>query len=220
MTTDTLSFDRTGSKGKVNYYCQFPGGCNSKQTFFTRPADLERHYILVHTSSDQNTFACDYSGCQRAKEGFTRKDHYRDHLRDYHRKDLGSAKGEKSFKDKKMWSAKQNAWSAERKISPKWWRCARCLKKFHVGNDSLVCPCCKTAFESERREVREKMLKEANVAEQSTSLYAPVCSICGIAWIESSLVSGSWEACPNCQTQEPSMTASAYDVSDLDISQV
>ncbi|KAF8847372.1 hypothetical protein BDZ45DRAFT_811630 [Acephala macrosclerotiorum] len=49
-------------------------------------ADLERHY------KHANTFAKPSNHSTLHKENNANKDHYRDHLRDYHKEDIGCAK--------------------------------------------------------------------------------------------------------------------------------
>jgi hypothetical protein len=74
----------------------YPWGCLGKQTIFSRPADLERHYKNVHAPQDEkDRFPCGYPKCKRATSTFTRKDHYRDHLRDSHKEDIVLAKDDK-----------------------------------------------------------------------------------------------------------------------------
>lgn len=208
--------NRYQGKGKQSYPCQFPGGCTGKQNIFTRPADLERHYMNVHAPVDNRlSFKCDYGRCQRSEAPFTRKDHYRDHLRDYHKEDLGCAKRDKEKKKSLEWQALQEKWLAERQINPKWWRCVRCLVKVHT-RDGWVCGSCKQACETDRREARERLVRDAATVE-TTSSYTSNCSTCnGRAVIEGMYVIGGWDACPNCQ---PSERGGEYDIAGLDNSQ-
>ena len=127
-----------------------------QRSFFTTLAGLERHYRHVHNSNDK-FFHCDYAKCSRAKEPFTRKDHYRDHLRDYHKEDLGAAKGEKmakSAEQKKKWQAAQQVWKKERVIWPNQWRCAKCLRKIYVQLEGWNCTVCKLECEQDRQRSR------------------------------------------------------------------
>jgi len=60
---------------------------------FSGPDDLDHHYKQVHSSAeDADDAACDY-GWKKSTEPFTKKDHYRDHLRDYRWDDIGSSNG-------------------------------------------------------------------------------------------------------------------------------
>jgi len=186
--------------------CQYPGPCPGKQNVFGRPADLERHYKNIHADK-RDTFPCDYPKCSRHQEAFMRKDHYRDHLKDFHKEDIGSAKGEKNGDQKSM----NDNWWKERNISAKSWRCARCLVKNFVAKVGWECSKCHVPCEEERIRAREKLpLKEANeMAVDSTEIkdqdgrylaypkYAS-CIVCsGTAWCQNS--SGEWEVCSACQ---------------------
>ncbi|KAH6672961.1 hypothetical protein B0J14DRAFT_592109 [Halenospora varia] len=49
---------------------------------FTRKYELSRHQLR---HSGQRAYACSFTGCKRAgTNGFTRKDHLRQHLRQVH----------------------------------------------------------------------------------------------------------------------------------------
>jgi hypothetical protein len=114
-------------------------------------------------------FPCDYPPCQRVREPFTRKDHFRDHLRDYHKEDLGSAKGEKQF-EKKKWLKLQEAWVAERKIIPKWWRCPKCLHRIQIAESGFECRDCKRPCDRERADRIEVVrAKDAEATETLNS---------------------------------------------------
>ncbi|KAG6092657.1 hypothetical protein E4U30_005141 [Claviceps sp. LM220 group G6] len=66
--------------------CLYPG-CNSKP--FKRRADLDRHYKHRHAAEDQKaSFNCDYPHCNRRKNSFHRLDHFRDHLREFHKENI------------------------------------------------------------------------------------------------------------------------------------
>jgi hypothetical protein len=57
-------------------------GCTSR---FKRKADMERHCSTVHAKSENKIYECDAPRCQRkGSNGFTRKDHLTEHLRNYH----------------------------------------------------------------------------------------------------------------------------------------
>lgn len=162
-----------GGEGTAKYHpCQFPGeSCWKGQSrpVYYRPADLERHYRQVHASEDQKEkYPCDRFDCNRAKDPFTRKDHFRDHLKDFHKEDIGSCKGEKTtgnVSERKKWQQKQAMWLAERCISSDWWRCARCLVRVYVAKGGWYCQKCKRDCEQPRREAREKL----SMGPQSTS---------------------------------------------------
>jgi len=195
---------------KNQFPCQYPGQCRGKQTVFGRPADLERHYKNVHFDH-MDVFPCDYPRCARLHEPFTRKDHYRDHLRDYHKEDIGSSKGRKSDDEQK--AAKMQAiWLSERNINAKYWRCARCLTRCHVAQVGWECTKCRVPCEEERIKVREKLafaeasmvasLDSAETGNRDGNAFAypdyTSCTACGgAAWHKNSY--GEWESCSACQ---------------------
>ncbi|PHH81067.1 hypothetical protein CDD80_3349 [Ophiocordyceps camponoti-rufipedis] len=104
--------------------CCLHPGCDAQ---FKRRADLQRHYRHRHTpDSVKESFSCDYPRCSRYRDPFYRLDHFRDHLRDFHKEDI-----------EKRGSETNNA----RPVSGSWWRCRRCLKRVY---DLDACPRCKT----------------------------------------------------------------------------
>lgn len=194
----------------------YPGGCKGKQSCFGRPADLDRHYQNVHADDDQKRkFYCDFPRCARAHDPFTRKDHYRDHLKDYHKEDIGSAKGERSkTKSKDLWQMEQEQWLLERVIFPHYWRCSKCLDRITVSKNGWDCPRCKTTCEGDRIEARRttttttitpkaEMLDaiEDDTNYGPTFTYSASASICGACngkgYIDGG--SGSWVDCAACQ---------------------
>jgi hypothetical protein len=73
----------------MEFACLTPS-CNST---FTRKADLERHITTVHIL-DAPRFDCPMYRCHRTGEdGFTREDHLKEHLRNYHNKDIPKRRG-------------------------------------------------------------------------------------------------------------------------------
>jgi hypothetical protein len=201
----------------------YPWGCKAgKQDTFNRPADLERHYKNVHAPEEEkDQFHCDYAKCERAEKPFSRKDHYRDHLRDFHKEDIGSAKGEKKMDEKKRLAA-QKSWRAERRISAKHWRCAKCLAKYYVPYDGWDCEHCKTSCEQERKAARMKLAKlapkeevmepmeedtDAHIAQYDNTQYSSTgtssatsytgCGACQDSWVYNG---SQWVAC-QCQQQ-------------------
>jgi len=155
---------------KNKFPCQYPGPCNGKQNVFGRPADLERHYKNVH-ADEKDKYPCSYHKCPRSQEVFTRKDHYRDHLKDFHKEDIGCAKGEKlaKDKDKRKWQQSQIKWLAERNISPKHWRCPRCLVNNVVAKVGWECMKCHVPCEEDRIRAREKLALEEPRATDDTN---------------------------------------------------
>lgn len=181
-----------GTQNK-RFSCQYPGCVpkyGQKTVDFARQADLERHYRHIHAPPEViNTYHCDYAKCVRNQEPFTRKDHFRDHLRDYHKEDLGHAKvGKTGGKNTDEWKKKQEQWQQERCVNWRIWRCAKCLRKNYIKEHGWTCKSCQTSCEGERREARERMR-----AEEDTR----TCSYCSNSgWYTN--MAGIWEECPNC----------------------
>ena len=203
MNGSRLTQPRNCPKG--TYPCQFPG-CQPKKPF-NRPADLERHYRNVHASADQREcYECDYPKCDRATEPFTRKDHYRDHLRDYHKEDLGHAKRAKK-EDGQKWKRAQENWVAERNISANWWRCAKCLSRVRVDHNGWECRQCNGACEQERITRREGKREHYDYDMGSygttTDFFPTDCTVCnGAVYIRGE--DDNWLLCPVCGTRQVS----------------
>ena len=192
---------------KSQFPCQYPGVCNGKQSVFSRPADLERHYKNVH-ASNKDEFPCDYPKCPRAQDPFTRKDHYRDHLRDFHKEDIGAAKGEKSSRreDKHKWQKAQRIWLSERNISHRHWRCAKCLVKNYVAHQTWECSSCKIPCEEDRVRIRQKLTPGRQTPEVPSEVpladvnqyNAPYCGTCyNSGYLDNG--NGAYEPCHVCQ---------------------
>ena len=145
----------TCSSSKKNEYpCLYPG-CNSRQTIFRRPADLERHYRKIHTSEGRIEYRCDYAKCHRISDPYSRKDHFRDHLIQYHKEDMRSRGSSNSLSKEKYQEEKERGlWLAGRSIDDTWWRCARCLIRCYIATDRWVCPNCRSSCEDDRIIVR------------------------------------------------------------------
>ncbi|KAF3760837.1 hypothetical protein M406DRAFT_353568 [Cryphonectria parasitica EP155] len=128
---------------KDQYQC-LNQGCEAEP--FSRHADLVRHYRHVHAPKSQlKQYYCDYKSCRRSKTRqspsardedqvipFTRKDHYKAHLRDFHLEALPK----RSAKD-------DPDWATEKQLKRTWWRCVRCLKRNWLleGSPKYVCNC-------------------------------------------------------------------------------
>jgi hypothetical protein len=149
----------------------------------------------VHATENQKEcYKCDYRKCGRSEDPFTRKDHYRGHLRDYHKEDLGRTKASASEKgmssDKQLDLQKQ--WLDERFINPKWWRCMRCLARIDVEASGWDCFSCALPCESDRKERREKVHERDVVGDNYEG-----CLVCGGAlWVENSYK--EWVPCNMC----------------------
>ncbi|ATZ53269.1 hypothetical protein BCIN_09g01430 [Botrytis cinerea B05.10] len=188
-TPQQVFLDPSSNPQKGVYPCQFPIGCPGKQ--FRRPADLERHYRNVHADADQKgSFPCDYKPCTRSKGPFTRKDHYRDHLKDFHKEDIGTAKQPKNTKDPEKLEALQQAWLEERQIDPRWWRCRKCLRRVYVDTNGYKCVTCNEECAQERIEAREQKKRGGDrdriyrSDETMDMMYAAQCTSCnGSNWI-------------------------------------
>jgi len=93
---------------------------------------------------------------------FTRKDHLREHLREFHQEDIGAVKGEKNARtkqEKRKWEKEQKKWLDSRKISPDSWRCVKCLGKKTVARDGWTCTECNLSCETDKIERRMSMSK-------------------------------------------------------------
>jgi hypothetical protein len=102
------------------HFCEV-SGCARKKGFGTN-CDLQRHKRSCHEQSI--IFHCDYRRCERSKKPFTRKDHYREHLRDFHQEALGKVKQNES----------------KERVDPTWWRCVICLTK--NSKEQSICKSC------------------------------------------------------------------------------
>ncbi|KAK1966736.1 hypothetical protein LY78DRAFT_577811 [Colletotrichum sublineola] len=118
-------------------------GCTANP--FKRKADLERHYRQVHQDpSKKEAHKCDYPKCSRKNEPFGRRDHFRDHLRDYHNEDIF-----------KRGTHVEDSWLKGRNLSSRWWRCSKCLIRVDVNSyPDHVCPKCKNPCEDKRKRAR------------------------------------------------------------------
>lgn len=120
-------------------------GCTSKP--FRRFADLQRHYSQVHFPSlSDGVYRCDYTNCSRKHESFGRKDHYRDHLREYHAEDIC-----------KRGTPIDDEWLRGRRTSAIWWRCSKCLIRVDLPTfPDYICPNpgCRAPCEEKRKQLR------------------------------------------------------------------
>ncbi|AEO59225.1 hypothetical protein MYCTH_2307326 [Thermothelomyces thermophilus ATCC 42464] len=131
------------SPEKERFKCHYPG-CNNGAS---RQADLERHYKIMHLADDEKVrYFCDYKKCPRHKAPFFRQDHFRDHLREYHKEDL-LRRGNKG--DDEWWSSR-----SPHALYNGWWRCSRCLIRVRLDKDGFTCPDCSGSCEKERQQHR------------------------------------------------------------------
>lgn len=113
---------------------------------FKRLADLQRHYAQVHSASTaKETYVCDYSKCARRHEPFGRRDHFRDHLRDFHSEDIC-----------KRGSPIDESWLENRRMADGWWRCSKCLVRVRIDECDFTCPQCKSPCEESRQKARRR----------------------------------------------------------------
>ncbi|KAM3455596.1 hypothetical protein MY3296_002307 [Beauveria thailandica] len=140
----TVAEDFPGESPKGRDYpvvCLFPG-CDTKP--FKRRADLDRHYKHKHApASQKDSYFCDYPKCARRRDPFHRRDHFRDHLREFHKEVIEKRGGSVS-----------EEWPEDRNVSSTWWRCAKCLVRNYVEQSGYECPKCKTTCQAKRKELR------------------------------------------------------------------
>lgn len=142
--------------------CLHPG---CKQKPFKRHADLERHIKHVHqTSSDEHY--CDYRKCPRSKlsptkeddstipHPFSRRDHLKAHLREYHMEPLLKRNGKEN-----------SSFFDDRIFNPTWWRCSKCLDKNHVSRVGYKCSNCAQSLEASVVEQRQRRFPNGRAGE-------------------------------------------------------
>jgi Zn finger protein HypA/HybF involved in hydrogenase expression len=163
---------------------------------------------------------CDYPKCPHKDTSF-RKDHCREHYREYHNEDLikrgnhKPGKPSKPEKDKK--SAKRNAGrpqtveeflATRRNVDLSWWRCTKCVQRVKVNSHRYTCPRCNVACEPERVAWRKKALESSknSQVEDSPSGFSPEptdyvmsCGQCQNAWLPDKDDMTLWISCPTCQ---------------------
>ena len=101
----------------------------------------------MHLGAEHKTkHLCDYKKCERHVRPFFRQDHFRDHLRIYHKEDL-LRRGTKA--DREWWASR-----APRPIFKGWWRCSRCLVRVDLDANGFVCDACGSQCEKERQRYR------------------------------------------------------------------
>jgi hypothetical protein len=132
---------------------------------FGRSADLRRHYIHLHTRQARfDGFYCDYKNCTRKKEPFTQKDHYRDHLRDFHKEDLPRPNtGRKA--------PRHELYMADREITSQWWRCPKCLERVDVSTRGWKC--CGFECELSRQKTRVGNVADADKMDTESTPQFP-----------------------------------------------
>jgi hypothetical protein len=133
---------------------------------------------------DKGGLECDYPKCPH-KTRF-RKDHCREHYREYHNEDLlkrskPSAEKHKKEKDRKEADKKNSKRSQDkpeaveeflatrRHTDLSWWRCTKCIARVKVNPDGYMCSTCNIACEPERAAWRKKKEQEKALAPTKNS---------------------------------------------------
>jgi hypothetical protein len=160
-----LNYHSQSFPKKGPHECQFPDeSCWRMGTrpLFNRSADLLRHYHHVH-GVNREEIPCDYLNCTRARVPFTRKDHYRDHLRDFHKEDVSRPKQRPGFSLER--------WQAVVRVFSTWWRCAKCLDRIKIKDHEWTCPKCKIDCDMERQIPRQRMQERERDMNHEPGLY-------------------------------------------------
>lgn len=166
-TTEKLSSLPSTLKNSWGMFrCEHPSCWDRRDKFrFNTFTELARHYGDAHPDPIQNEWIpCDYSACKRAEDVFTRKDSYRDHLRDYHQEDI--PRRHKSTK-------REQEWLLQRTLSTgalRWWRCGHCLIRVYVNSGGWVCSECQQSCEQERVAIQLIGRIDVNVGKNETSI--------------------------------------------------
>ena len=112
---------------------------------FKRNADLDRHYKHKHRPDERKeAYYCDYPKCSRRDSPFHRRDHFRDHLREFHKEDIAK-RGRPVY----------THWVETRNVKKEWWRCTRCLSRVMVDTSGFECPRCNTTCDVNRAQPRK-----------------------------------------------------------------
>ncbi|KAL2264919.1 hypothetical protein VTJ83DRAFT_7429 [Remersonia thermophila] len=148
------------NKEKARYRCRIPG-CDRGAS---RLADLLRHEHTVHSASlspdgsggaglannKTRRYVCDYKMCARHADPFYRQDHFRDHLRLFHKEDI-PRRGARS--ECKLWWQSRAPYAVARG----WWRCSKCLSRVVLKKHGFTCHGCGRTCEKQRQEYRIKL---------------------------------------------------------------
>jgi len=202
--------------------------CKAKP--FTRHYDLERHFATLHQGDkergDKSPVYCDYPKCPH-KEGF-RKDHCREHYREYHAEDLIKRSQPKHTKPKRGHKKPE---TIEEFIAPRlrnldlsWWRCSKCVQRVKVNDHGYTCPGCHGACEPQRVESRQRFLKSGNNESSKTerdadstteyisgpSSYTTGCGQCQDTWLPDKKDRNLWVSCPRCRPGIKETTRTEY----------
>ncbi|KAK4143972.1 uncharacterized protein C8A04DRAFT_11853 [Dichotomopilus funicola] len=100
---------------------------------------------LLREAQGTERYYCDYQDCSRCINPFFGKDHFRDHLRIYHREDVLRRPGGRGG-DRTWWKTR-----APCVMLGGWWRCSWCLVRVEQARHQFVCHACGRACETERK---------------------------------------------------------------------
>lgn len=189
-----LHLTQTSEKGNLVHKCYVPK-CTSKPV--KRPFDLERHFTTVHGKGNTERYFCDYSKCKH-KEAFDRKDHCREHYREYHREDLVK----KTHRDVVLWLQDRN-------VVAGWWRCSKCLKRNQTESGWKCGGGCNQMCERSRitaRNSRVQAPESTEEAEQPAAAgasqpFVQGCGNCESGWFPDEANPHNWVACLVCKPE-------------------
>jgi hypothetical protein len=211
-------------------------GCEAKP--FTRHYDLERHFVTIHQANKEKVgkeqdkkeqgnkeqgekvlMNCDYKRCSHTAP--FRKDHCREHYREYHTEDLikrGQPKPSKSKNSKKKPETVEEFLAARiNNLHLSWWRCSKCIQRVYVNSDEYTCPNCNLACELERVTCREnEATRRGNEAKRKENARNPAknssgfdsaqtdyvvtgCGQCENTWVPDKNDDSGWIPCPRCR---------------------
>lgn len=144
---DGADWRRSTGKPTGGDFCCLAPSCNAT---FRRNADLDRHYKHKHTeASKKATFFCDYRKCNRGREPFHRLDHFRDHLRQYHKEEIEKRSTVVTGGDGRQPGIPGNGRQS-------WWRCPKCLTKYSKGKMGTVIECRQPDCQQQRKDARPR----------------------------------------------------------------
>lgn len=173
---------RNSVKGCREHDCEVIG---CKATPFTRHYDLERHFKSRHSA--KGFVNCDYTKCPH--KAALRKDHCREHYREYHNEDL-IKRGDSN--------AQGFLFNKSDYMQPNWWRCSRCLHRVSIKKYAFKCGKCKTDCERERVAWRMENPPKSQTARSGS---ISNCGKCENMWLpdDSDPSEELWVSCPTCQ---------------------
>ncbi|CZT43819.1 uncharacterized protein RSE6_03907 [Rhynchosporium secalis] len=153
----------SGDGSWVVFRCEHPSCWDVKDKFrFNVFTDLANHYKKSHPARiEEETIPCGYESCKRSEDPFTRKDSYRDHLREWRLEDM-LKRHKRKHREEEWWNS--------RIVSPVWWRCVRCLgPSIVVQIDGWTCKTCNQECEAERIYIRKSVVEYPTLRAGSLS---------------------------------------------------